>query len=230
MPTNLQYDFAVRLIRLYSQIMFKLDICASSPLPAGPKLLVANHPSATDAFLIHLLSSNPVSALISSNAFEMPFFGRFLQQCDQIPISPGRGRAALEQAAERLRSGKTVAIFLEGHISPPEGGFHPPRAGAAWLALTTGVPVIPVGIYLPRDRNLLISSKLTGKQTSGYWYLQGPYGMSVGEPIRYAGNVNDQNVVRGVMMRMMEKIQELSGESERRVGLAPSAVPKPLIS
>jgi 1-acyl-sn-glycerol-3-phosphate acyltransferase len=230
MATNLRYTLAVQLIRLYSRIMFNLDIRAGGALPPGSKLLVANHPSASDPFLLHLLSPNPVSVLISANAFDMPVFGRFLNQCDQIPVSPGRGRHALQQAEERLRVGKTVAIFLEGQVSPQAGGFHPPRSGAARLALISGAPVIPIGIYLPRARNLYISSKLTGKQTSSYWYLRGPYVISVGEPLQYTGDVNDEEAVRAVMLRMMEKIRALTKASEERVRLAPSGTRIPITS
>jgi 1-acyl-sn-glycerol-3-phosphate acyltransferase len=222
MSTHLLYRLTVQLIRLYSQVMLKLDVDWHGPLPAGPKLFVANHPSASDPFLIHLLSSKHLSVLISGNAFAMPLFGRYLRYVRQIAVLPGQGNAALDQARARLCAGQSVGIFPEGLVSPREGGCHPPHTGAARLALSTGVPVIPIGIYLPRERSLYIASRLTGRFTASYWYLHGPYGMTVGEPMRFAGDVEDQNLIRAVTMSIMEKIHALAYESERRVCLVPS--------
>lgn len=231
MPSQRLYYFAVQFIRLYARVMLKLDIrWHAAPLPAGPKLFVANHPSASDPFLIHLLSFRQLSVLISGNAFDMPLFGRFLHHCGQISVIRGQGRGgALDQALHRLQSGHSVGIFPEGLVSPRSGGCHPPRTGAARLALITGAPVVPIGIYLPRERRLFIESKLTGKRTSAYWYLRGPYGMTVGEPMLFTGDIEDQSLVRSVTNSMMAKIHELAEESEQRLRFAPSGSRLPAI-
>jgi 1-acyl-sn-glycerol-3-phosphate acyltransferase len=219
---HLLYRLTVQLIRLYSQAMLELDVDWHGRLPAGPKLFVANHPSASDPFLIHLLSSKHLSVLISGNAFAVPLFGSYLRHVGQIAVLPGQGAEALDQAQARLRAGQSVGIFPEGLVSPREGGYHAPRTGAARLALSTGVPVVPIGIYLPRERSMYIASRLTGKPTASYWYLRGPYGLTVGEPMQFVGNVEDQHLVRVVTMCIMEKIHALANESERRVRLAPT--------
>lgn len=229
MSTNRLYGLTVQFVRLYARLMLKLDVHFQGPLPLGPKLFVANHPSASDPFLIHLLSSKHLSVLVSGNAFAMPLFGRFLHHCRQISVIPGQGKDALDQAEKRLKSGQSVGIFPEGLVSPPAGGYHPARTGAARLALATGVPVIPIGIYLPRERTLYIKSTLTGKHTAAYWYLRGPYGMTVGEPMRFTGNAQDQNLVRAITAHMMEKIHQLAEESEQRVRFAPSGARMPAI-
>lgn len=230
MSSHRLYNFTVQLIRLYARLMLKLDIrWRAAPLPAGPKLFIANHPSASDPFLIHLLSSKPLSVMITGNAFDMPLFGDFLHHCGQISVKAGEGKGALDQAQQRLQSGHSVGIFPEGLVSPQSGGYHPPRTGAARLALCTGVPVIPIGIYLPRERSLFIESKLTGKRTAAYWYLRGPYGMTVGEPITFTGSIEDQSLVRSVTTTMMEKIHELAEESEQRVRFAPSGARLPAV-
>jgi 1-acyl-sn-glycerol-3-phosphate acyltransferase len=229
MSSNRLYDLTVQLIRLYARLMLELDIRFLSPLPAGPKLFVANHPSASDPFLLHLLSSKHLSVLVSGNAFAMPLFGHFLHHCRQISVIPGRGKDALDEAGQRLKSGQSVGIFPEGLVSPREGGYHSPRTGAARLALLTGVPVIPVGIYLPRDRNLYITSSLSGKPTAAYWYLRGPYGMTIGEPEQFTGDPEDQSLVRSVTAMLMEGIHKLAEESEHRVCFTPSGVQMPAI-
>lgn len=217
MSFNILYAMARAFVSGYSRLLLQMDIRWHQRLPEGPKLYVANHPSASDPFLIHLLSRQPMSVLITANAFSFPLFGRYIHKAGQIPVFPGQGERALEQARTLLESGHSVGVFPEGTFSPQGGGFHEPRTGAARLALRTGVPVIPVGIYLPRERSLRIASKLSGKPTVGYWYLFGPYSMTVGTPVRYEGDSGDQDHVWSISQHIMQWIRTLARESELRL-------------
>ena len=217
MPFNILYKIAIALVRAYSNLLLRMDVHWHESPPDGPKLYIANHPSATDPFLIHLLSRQPMGVLISANAFSFPLFGFYIRKIGQIPVIPGQGEAALEKARRLLEAGYSVGIFPEGTFSPQEGGFQEPRTGAARLALSTGVPVIPVGISLPREKSLKISSKLSGKPTVGYWYLHGPYSVTVGKPIRFEGNPEDKEHVKSISQNMMQGIRMLAQESEQRL-------------
>jgi 1-acyl-sn-glycerol-3-phosphate acyltransferase len=205
------------MIRLYSRLMLNLDVHWHGEVPAGPKIFVANHPSGTDAFILHLLSREPMGVLIVSTAFSFPLFGEYIRRAGQIQVLPGEGARAMEQAKDLLIAGYSVGIFPEGGFSPQAGGFREPRNGAARLALSTGVPVIPVGIYLPRERNLRVASRLSGRPTIGYWYLHGPYGITVGNPFHLEGNPADGDQVRAQTRKMMAWIESLAQESEFRV-------------
>jgi 1-acyl-sn-glycerol-3-phosphate acyltransferase len=205
--------------------MFKLNILRLTQLPAGPKILVANHPSATDPFIIHLLVKEGLNVLITESAFQVPAFGKFLRLMGEIPVPLENGSCALERAGQYLQEGKSVAIFIEGALSPVQGGFLPPRTGAARLALMSGAPVIPVGIYLRREIAMRIRSRIAGRQTESYWYLRGPYAMTVGEPMHFEGDVENREYVRHVSDRIMHEVKFLAHESERRtrrLKLAPS--------
>ncbi|MDI6769386.1 MAG: lysophospholipid acyltransferase family protein [Anaerolineales bacterium] len=211
------YSLGRIIVRLYARLMFNLDIRWYDDPSPGPKLFVANHPSATDPFLIHLISPQPMSVLITVNAFTVPLLGYYLRKTRQICVDPSQGSAALEEARRLLENGRPVAVFPEGLISPQEGGFHSPRSGAARLALKTGVPVIPVGIYLPRERTMRITSGISGKKTTANWYLRGPYSVTVGQPMKFEGNAEDREQVRGVTHRIMESIRAMAQESEQRL-------------
>jgi len=215
MKTNVFYEAARLFLKAYARFFFKLDIQWREQLPEGPKLFIANHPSATDPFLIHLLSR--MSVLITGNAFTFPLFGMYIKQMGQISVMPGQGQEALNRAIELLRQGHSVGIFPEGRFSPQEGGMAPARSGAARLALLTGVPVIPVGIYLPRERCLQITARVRGKQMVGYWYLRGPYAMTVGTPMQFSGDPENREHVAYVTETMMEWLTTLARESENRL-------------
>jgi 1-acyl-sn-glycerol-3-phosphate acyltransferase len=207
----------VTVVRLYTWLMLQMDILWLEPFPPGPKLIVANHPSSTDPFYLGLLSQQPVSLLIMEALFLVPIFGAFLRLSGHIPVSPAKGRTAFNAAYRRLVRGHSVAIFPEGDLSPPEGGCCRPRTGAARLALLTGVPIIPVGIYLPRNRRRAIGPTIAGERQPGYLYLRGKYGMTVGPAMHFEGSVEDREHVVSVSEQIMGRIMSLARESERRV-------------
>lgn len=215
---NLLYKAARGIIHLYSRLLLNMDVRWHADIPSGPKIFVANHPSATDPFVLHLLSREPMSVMIVSTAFTVPLFGDYIRRAGQIQVIPGGGAQALEQAKGFLQAGYSVGIFPEGDFSPQEGGFRKPRSGAVRLAISSGVPVIPVGIYLPRERSLRIaSSRLSNQPTVGYWYLHGPYGITVGSPMKLDGNLADLDDIRTQARTMMGWIKSLAQESEFRV-------------
>jgi 1-acyl-sn-glycerol-3-phosphate acyltransferase len=216
MPERVLFTAGRIIILLYARLMLQLDISWQAPLPLGPKLFVANHPSTTDPFYLALLLSQLTSLLIIEDAFLVPILGTYLRCCGHIPVAPGQGRRAFDAAHRLLASGRSVALFPEGDVSPQLGGYHPPRTGAARLALLTGVPVIPVGIYLPRERNHAVQHHIAGRHTVGYWYARGAYSLTVGPATYFRGDVEDRAGVMAASQRIMRQIISLADESERR--------------
>ena len=137
-----------------------------------------------------------------------------------MPVITGNGRTAFEKAEQLLRAGRTIVIFPEGALSPGEGGFHQPHTGVARLALSTGAPVIPVGIHLERERIESIETEVGGRAETGRLYLQGPYAMTVGKPMSLSGDIEDREYVRSVSGRIMQRIMGLSQESALRIRAA----------
>lgn len=211
------YRFGRTFVKMASSVLLRPDIVHRGFIPSGPKVVVANHPSTTDPGLLLLTVSDPIHILISETLFQVPVLGPYLKAAGHITVLHDNGRLSLEQGVERLKAAQTVGIFPEGAISPFLGGFHRPRTGAARLALSAGVPVIPVGIYLDRERIRLIETEVQGKVEIGVWYLRGPYAMTVGEPLHFAGDLDDWNYVRDVSEQIMQRIAQLSYESAQRL-------------
>ena len=159
---DILYPISWFLVRIFALVMLRFQIQRHGKLPSGPVIYVANHPCATDAFLIHLLARKPLSVLITAKAFTVPVLGWFLHKMNEIPVPLEQGSLALDHALQHLKNGRSVVIFIEGHVSPPEGGFLPPRSGAAILALSSTAPVVPVGISLIRSRCMTLRSRITG--------------------------------------------------------------------
>lgn len=208
--------------------MLDMDIHQKSPFPAGAKIIAPNHPSTTDPFFVAAMLGHQSHILIKDVLFNVPLLGTYLKQSGHIKVAAGQGQEALDRALELLKAGKTVMIFPEGKVSPLGGGYNKARSGVARLAIASGAPVYPVGIHLVKDRIQTIQSTVKGKREIGYWYLRGPYNITIGKPLRFCGDVEDHDQVREVAHQVMLKIMRLAYESEqrwyRRSGSIPGAL------
>jgi 1-acyl-sn-glycerol-3-phosphate acyltransferase len=150
-------------------------------------LLIANHQSMIDSFLIglaafypwailkpHLLPWNPAAV---ENFFRGWLLGWLSYNWRCIPVREGRrDPRALRRLVEVLRRG-TVILYPEG-TRTRDGSVGGGRPGAGIVALTTGARVIPVAIDGMRDV-LPIGRKVPriGKRIH----------VVIGPPIEYAG-------------------------------------------
>lgn len=213
---DLLYAVGQSLVALYYKLTVNPDVVFHAPLPKGPKIIAANHPSTTDPLIMTTLCDEPVRILITASVFTIPMVGRLLRRAGQIPVIHTNGHAAFNEALRRLKDGETIGIFPEGSLSPREGGLHSPRTGAARLALLTGAPIIPVGIHLDRERIRIYDARLNEEDEMIRWYWHGPYAMTVGQPLRLEGDVEDRAGVRAASEGLMEAIRRLAGQSEQR--------------
>jgi 1-acyl-sn-glycerol-3-phosphate acyltransferase len=205
------------LVSAYAGLALMMDVWWHAPLPDGANIIAANHPTTVDPALVMMLAPKHSSILIHETLFKVPVLGRYLQRAGHVPVVPGNGQAAFEEAKRLLEAGRTIVIFPEGALSPLEGGFHRPHTGAARLSLSTGAPIVPVGIHLERERVQLVEAEVDGETEVGRLYLQGPYAMTVGEPMALTGDDQDREYVRSVSMRIMRRIMSLSQESAFRM-------------
>jgi 1-acyl-sn-glycerol-3-phosphate acyltransferase len=199
--------------------MLDMDVVRHAPLTDGPKIIAANHPTTIDPFLMLTLVPEQMSILVTGICFKMPVFGRYLWLAGHVPVVSGNGRAAFDEAKRLLQAGRTIGIFPEGTLSPLEGGlgFHGPRTGAVRLSLSTGAPIVPVGIHLQRERIRFIEGQAGSEIGVARWYSHGPYAVTVGKPMRLEGDAEDREHVRLVSARIMQRIIRLSQESAHRV-------------
>ena len=123
-----------------------------------------------------------------------------------------------------IAAGRAIGIFPEGVLSPLNGGVGKPHTGVVRLALSTGAPVIPVGIHLQHERIRIIKTQIDDMPEIIRWYFRGPYAITVGEPIRFAGNEEDREYVRSVSEHIMQRIDQLAYQSALRLQQASPAL------
>lgn len=227
MLEKMLYRISRPLVKSYVGTMLDLDVKWKSPLPEGAKIIAANHPSTSDPFFMAAMANQQSFILIKGILFKVPVFGQYLRKSGHIPAIKGQGQAAIDEALGRLADGGTIIIFPEGRLSPIRGGFYQPRTGVARLALASGAPVIPAGIHLDRSRFHTMNTPVEGDNEVGRWYLKGPYGITMGNPVRYTGDAEDREHVRRVATVIMHQIIELSYESRQRKEQAVPVFPLP---
>jgi 1-acyl-sn-glycerol-3-phosphate acyltransferase len=215
------------LIRAYTALLVNMNIEFESPLPEGPKILVANHPTTTDPFFLSLLSNEPIFIPVTGMAFEVPIFGKLLHSAGHIPVDQinGNGPFVIGQAVKKLAAGKTIGIFPEGSLCPAVGEFSRTKTGAARMALMSGAAVIPVGIHLDEDAFIEIESSTKNYSKTGRFVCRGHYAMTIGKARHYVGGIDDYRFVRDVAEKIMGNIIQQAKKSERRINLGRSHQP-----
>jgi 1-acyl-sn-glycerol-3-phosphate acyltransferase len=114
--------------------------------PEGPVLVVANHRSFLDPFLIGTLlpPSRPVCFMGKAELFARPRAGWYVSRCGCFPVRRGESDPeAMETARQVLARGGVLVIFPEG-TRLRHGGLGKPRRGAFRMAIETGATVLPV--------------------------------------------------------------------------------------
>lgn len=157
-------DFDGRLLvlwwlnRLYCGVWHRLDLTETRALPeSGPALLVANHTCGIDHMLIQALTRRALGFMIAQEIYEGRFLRPFYDLVRCIPVKrDGRDLAAMRAAIRALGEGRIVPIFPEGRIYPNSGReLGPGKPGAGYIALRTGVPVIPAYLWgTPETREI----------------------------------------------------------------------------
>jgi 1-acyl-sn-glycerol-3-phosphate acyltransferase len=111
----------------------------------GGVLLVANHLSFLDVFVLGLLLRRPLNYVARSSLF-FPPLGWLIRSVGAFPIErEGVGKQGLVETLRRLQAGGIVTLFPEGTRSP-DGELQPLKPGIAVLVSRARVPVVPVGI------------------------------------------------------------------------------------
>ncbi len=111
----------------------------------GPVILVANHESLIDPWLLGLVTRRPIRYMAKAELWNVALVGKAMEAFGTFPVTRGTGdRHAVGRAGELLAEGQVIGIFPQGTCLPFRE--RPWLRGAARLALTTGAPIVPVCI------------------------------------------------------------------------------------
>jgi 1-acyl-sn-glycerol-3-phosphate acyltransferase len=191
----------------------RLSVENSENVPTdGPVLFASNHLSIVDSTFLPLSISRPITFMAKAEYFT----GRnplhrvtawFMSSSGQVSVDRNNQRAAvasLEPCLRVLQNGGAFCIYPEGTRSL-DGRLYRGRTGAAWLALSSGAPVVPVAMFgtdrvLPPGKTVPRPAKVR---------------VVFGKPVDLSAcgtNPGDARARRAVTERIMAAIAEISGQ------------------
>jgi 1-acyl-sn-glycerol-3-phosphate acyltransferase len=202
------WRFGVGVVGFFVRLVFRIRLTGAERVPSsGPAIVAANHVSALDGLILAFVSGKHARRmtrfLVAAEFFEKPTIGWALRLYRQIPLRRGKADAsAIGEAVDTIRAGALAGIFPEGKVNPdPASGLQRGRKGVGRIALATGAPVIPVGIWGTQDR----------WPKSGLHYRR-PWRRTIavayGEPIQPEGDpesLDDVQVMTDLVMTGMAK-------------------------
>ena len=153
MPTvpDLTYRIVIGLCRaLFRAFGLRITVSGADRLPAdGPVVVAANHSSFLDFMFVGLAGvqrGRLVRFMAKESVFRSRLSGPLMRAMSHIPVDRAHGELAARQALRAVQAGEAVGVYPEATIGrafvvKDRADF---RRGAAYLALATGAPLVPV--------------------------------------------------------------------------------------
>lgn len=209
----MQYGVSRVVAGPFLHLLWRPEITGAANIPSsGGAILASNHLSFVDSVFLPLMVPRPVTFAAKSEYFTgtspiQRAAAAYLRATKQLSVDREASRGAmdmLEAALSMLRAGRLFGIYPEGTRSP-DGRLYRGRSGIGWLALHSGVPVIPVAMS-GTDRVLA-----PGHAVPSLAKIR----ITVGEPLTFEANLGQPvgaQQRREVTDQVMKAIQSLSGQ------------------
>lgn len=137
---------AVSFIRVRAEGLEKLD-------PRGNYVFVANHASYMDIPALLSILPHQFRFFAKKSLYRVPFLGWHLRRAGHLPVDRSNVRASLRSMTEGAKivaeRGISILLFPEGGRAPE--GLREFKEGAAYIAIKSGVPVVPIAISGMRE-------------------------------------------------------------------------------
>ena len=150
----------------------------------GPYILMHNHSSFLDLFLLPTIIKGKYTAIIAEKNFHIPLIGTILKKLNGIPIKRAHSKSAREsiQIAENfIQTGFHIAIFPEG-TRTITGNLNPFKKGGFHMAINTKTKILP----------LIVQGLYTIKPKTRWTIAPGTVKITIKEPIAVINKTVDE--------------------------------------
>jgi 1-acyl-sn-glycerol-3-phosphate acyltransferase len=208
-----QYQLSRIFVGPVLHTIWRPRVTGAENIPAsGGAILAANHLSVVDSVFLPLMVDRPVTFSAKAEYFTASgpaarLWAAYLKATNQLQMDRDGPRAAqetLEAALALLLEGNLFGIYPEGTRSP-DGRLYRGRPGVGWLALKSGLPVLPVA--LSGTRHVLPPGHVVPRP--------GRIGVTIGKPVPIAPELAGEppgKARRVIADQVMAAIKELSGQ------------------
>jgi 1-acyl-sn-glycerol-3-phosphate acyltransferase len=207
------YEVTRTVVPPLARAVWRPTVEGKENVPAtGPVIVASNHLSFADSLVIPIVAPRKVVFMAKQDYFTGRGPKGTLQRAwftgmGMVPVDRDDTRAALaslDVALEVLGRGEAFGIYPEGTRSR-DGRLYRGRTGVAHLALTSGAPVVPVGLVGTQDLQPV------GRRLPRLADVTVRFGEPLTFQSRYDG-VPSGRARREVTDLVMNAIQKLSGQ------------------
>lgn len=123
-------------------------------------ILVSNHQSFFDIFAILAYMPGDMRFVAKKELLKIPVVGAAMKYNGHIIVDRQGGGRSIRRAIEQARNHYPICVFAEGHRFN-DGTVHEFNEGAAWLAVRSKLPCVPMaisgsGAFFPREARVVI--------------------------------------------------------------------------
>lgn len=209
--------FARRLFRLFLRglakllvsVLLRAAVTGVENFPKkGPTLVVINHLGDADVVLLGASIPTTIDGMGKIELYEHWLVGPLFRGYGVIWVHRGKpDRKAIRAALDGLTEGRIIALAPEGRQTV-EGGLEEGTEGAAFLAIKSGVPIIPVAMTGTENDNIYGNFKR---------WKRPRVTLSVGKPFFIREQADRQKMMRDGTRQIMESLANLLPESYRGI-------------
>jgi 1-acyl-sn-glycerol-3-phosphate acyltransferase len=212
-------EWALRIGRLWAHIILaasgvRVRVLHPERLPKEGSFVVApNHESFYDILVLFAAVPLSLRFLAKRNLFRLPFLGWAIAAAGFVPVDRGdRGRSAatIDTALRRLAKGRSLIVFPE-ETRTRTGELLPFKAGAAVLAIHSGLSLLPLGL----------AGTFRIQRRGEFTITPSEVAMAVGEPIDVTGATPRDRAA--VTERLRAAVASLREEARAAVAYNPES-------
>lgn len=198
--------FARGLARLLTFFTMDVALTGLENFPkTGPALIVINHLGDADVVLVAASLPYSFDGLGKVEIDEHWLVGPIFRAYGVIGVHRGRpDRSALRSALEGLAEGRMIALAPEGRQSLT-GGLEEGTEGAAFLAMKSGAPIVPVAMTGTENKHIY------GRK----WWRRARVTLTVGKPFRLREQADRREMMQEGTRQIMESLARLLPETYR---------------
>ena len=196
-------------VKLVVRLTMRATVSGMENFPKhGPALVVINHLGDSDVVLLAASIPTTIDGLGKIELNEDRLVGPIFRAYGVIWVHRGQpDRKAIRAALDGLAEGRMIALAPEGKQTTT-GGLEEGNEGAAFLAMKSGAPIVPVAMTGTENENIF----------NRKWWKRARVTLSVGKPFvlcQNGGQADRQEMMREGTLQIMESLASLLPESYR---------------